>query len=637
MTSPNYTADLFSQLIDRLPHSLREELISDAVFQAEFGFAPLKIADFAGHQVRQDDLFAFIRKLSSNEQECGLPALDGSNIEVKARINEKGAAELYVKGAIFHISAAGLLALPVEDRLRILETEFQGRSIPKVDRELWIRKVKESTLSDDDFGRLQEMLEKSIEGQCWRINQSIQNGLEGGVTELLPDFRVIFDVVLPRWDGGSDIWTFLEGSLRQLRQILTEDEPSKIFSILGPSWVLPDTEVLGRLNGIEPTLIERAVSTAIVDCNDPYSLLFAFEVCIDHLGGIEHSDAAAQEILEKLFAKESEALFQDYFAAIQIAHLAALEARQDELAELWFRRLAVWTYAGFISREFRKFEFERKRFLSHVQAEVGNQLIFSGLVERWTDPYFRTTSLSPASIRGDILRRVEDLISRIPEGRVPQSWVEILQACREDVALVEKSYRFSSGPFSSFTSKESPLHPCDPKVEDYLRENGSGLSDAKYLARLQPIATLMNFSEEFFNEIVRRGIQASGTVSANEDSNDVFLTADLLAYLSGIRRREDLAGTAVLVAFTYNDKSNCKYSLLVLYNILAGSVAFSNFEDRAKFIEKHVLNLAYRRMNKDSASTCRRFIERLLLVNPSMQQYLSSAIACLRIAERSSH
>lgn len=526
---------LFALILQSLPATVRTSLLFDESFAAKFDFTPrfslpLGIAGPVDTHSLNDALRAAVagRKTALLIPEGGKP------FRVKLGLNKGGKITVRFRKNGFTFSDADLLSSDTQVRSRALKRVFAAKPLMPAEEDAWRAIARERAFTDHEFLLLLTALEATPEALYRRVQ--MPGPLDIG--SILPDEPQYFDRLLAPPNGAPDLRGFIDGGLiknrrqgikRHRKAILRRLAYAALWQPLIPFELLSAT--------IKPSDVEPLLSAA-----DPFSLLFAFELCCKFLQTNEAFFRFGSQLLEKLFDPTASTRRCYVFSAIALMTVANLrQAAKLPDTTLFWTRLAALTHAGVVTDALGERE-DAEQFFHWAGEHFYPAYRWHTMIDRRAAPRWSPDWISPDHLHAEIVGRVNQSVHAIPQDQRPQAWTSAVEAALNELLKTGNALSaFFPGPFEDFqpAAPTAEVPPVFQPINEAL-EKASNFSDVPNLAAM---AYSILLPEPALAAVLRILNLPLDEPITNDNHDAVFL--HLSAYIAGTARSE-LIATAVI-------------------------------------------------------------------------------------------
>lgn len=627
--------------IDKMSPSLRNSMLNDVNFKNRFGGNLISVMNFSNNTVPQNNALKFIEAVINGSELPKLIDIYGKDVNSNGIIHSDGSIEITIDKFTYTLHAAALLGGTKKIRNDTLNYLFTTFKVSKSMEQKWRKRVRKSPLSIDEYADLVGYIENRAEYIIKRIVNDIfqQNRID--FNTLIPEQESTFYDLLGDPKIKRDFNKYKDTVLYHQRKILinrcVKSDFEKSIELIGPSWIVPDENVIKLMLKQNEELLKNALYDASCYCCDPFTLIFILEICSKKVAGDPAYIKIGKGVLQKLNNADKNNIIQDFGIILPVVINKLTETRILAGQPLYFRRLAAWTWAGLISRHLSRYLFDRQRFVS----DFINQYIFksyaSGFVERWEAPYWRSEWITNHHLAALIQKRISLLISQhLKAEDVPIEWhTELKQYLKEDPNDELSLSFYLPGPIDGFSDSASPLVDCDKEIEDKLLEDDLCADAVSFVQKTLNLGYITNLSPEMIDRVKAESRCILDDKKSIISGNGVSNVIQALSHLSGIRRDSELAVLAADIARELTERNEGKTASLEFFFVVDAAGAFDEPDKRNDFIRDRLERLAFGKINQQEANICLDALENLIVADPELSMHFGRARAALRISSRS--
>jgi hypothetical protein len=470
---------LFALILDSLPAKVRTNLLFDESFAAKFDFTPrfsLPLGD-AG-PVDTASLNNALRAAVAGHKTALLVSQRGKPFRVQVGSNKSGQGTIQFKRNGFTFNDADLLSSNAQVRSQALKRVFAAKPLMQAEEDTWRAIARERAFTDHEFLLLLTALDATPEA----LHSRVQMPKSLDVGSILPDEQQYFDRLLAPQDGAPALRSFIDGGLinnrrrgikrhrkATLRRLAYAAlwQPLIPFDLLGPT--------------IKPSDLEPFLGAA-----DPFSLLFAFELCCKFLQANEAFLRLGTQLLEKLVDPTASTRRCFVFSAIALMTVTNLrQAAKLPDAPLFWTRLAALTHAGVVADALGERE-DAEQFFRWAAEHFYPAYRWHTMIDRREAPRWSPDWISPDHLHAEIVGRVNQAVYAVPEDQRPQAWASAVDTALGELAKTGKALSaFFPGPFEDFqpAAATAEVPPLLQPINEAL-EKASNFSDVSNLAAM---------------------------------------------------------------------------------------------------------------------------------------------------------
>jgi hypothetical protein len=534
-TEPDVRKARVAIAVEALPSSVRRYLLADDTFCAKFDIIPRFSFPLGDCTVETRSLNKALRAAIAGRRWTRLSPERGPAFRVKLGVRNGGQVTFEFKGRGFAFDDADLLSSELKTRSNALSRVFAARPIAPVEENAWRKIARQRDFTDREYLDLMTALEATPES----LSRRLQTRQELEVGSLMPEEPKYYERLLAPLRNAPDFPTFIGASLAESRRLGLKRHPKPTlrrvaFAALWQPLIPFDLLVPSlKLGDVEP----------LIQAEDPFSLLFAFELCCRLFQADSGFVRLGARVLQKLFEPGASKRRCHIFSALALVSMTTFRrVAKASTAPLYWVRLAALTQAGVLTDALGNIEDDEAFFRWSAERFYASYR-WQGIVDRRDAPKWNPEWISPDHLQAELLGRARIALYTLPEQDRPVPWLSAIETALGPLAETGRVLAtLFPGPFDDFKedSNASPepmaiFGDTEAQLEDaaYFNEV-SGLVPFAYLNRL-PQRTLANVLR-----ILNRPIEEPVT---NDDQDLTFL--HLCAYVAGVARSEAIA-TAVI-------------------------------------------------------------------------------------------
>jgi hypothetical protein len=436
---------LFTLILESLPPDVRTRLLMDEAFSETFDFAP-KFSFSLGSDCRVDmgSLNKALRTAVAGRKSAMLSRDTGAPFRVKLGLHKKGQATIRFKGHNFVFEEADLLSTGLKTRTKALRRALAAHPLTAVEEDSWTKIARERAFTDREHFLLRTALEATPEALYRRLR--VPRLLDVG--SIMPDEPQYYDRLIAPSVKASDLENFIAGELAESRrQLFKRHRKVALRRIAYTALQQPliPFDLLSR--SLTPSDVQP-----LLDAKDPFSLLFAFELCCR---AVNLADSAfvsvGTAVLARLFDPESSRRRCHVFSALALITVTNLR-RAEKLSEapLFWIRLVALTHAGLLADALGERE-DAEQFFHWAEENFYASYRWHSMVDRRDAPRWNSDWIRPDHLHAEIVGRVKNAIWAIAADQRPPDWVSAVEAAfGELIATGDALSAFFPGPFEDF-------------------------------------------------------------------------------------------------------------------------------------------------------------------------------------------
>lgn len=529
-TQGELQAALVALFIKPLPVSVQNNLLQDPEFCAKLGILPRFVCSLdREHTAYSDSLHGALRKAVNGEKSTSLELKGGTRELVKLGRRGDGTATLTITGREFAFSNADLLAASRKSRIAAIERVTSATPLLPYEEEKWRAVAERGPLTDAEYVEFTTALSATPEA----VHGELQQCQEFDASKLIPSEVHYYQRLVAPLESAVSLDAFIRGELDSSRRSLLERHRARTLRRMGFTalWQpLIPFDLLGSatISDVSPLL----------NSEDPFSLLFGFELCRDRLSADTGFSALGMAFLEKLLLDEKSVSNRcNIFSALALISSVKLRhAASASDAPLFWIRLAALTHAGVLTDALSDLS-ESERFLQWARESFYPTYFWHSVIDRRDAPQWKPDWINPDQLYAELVGRVLIAVHLIPEENRPSQWMSAIDGA---LARLEKSgnalgVRFP-GPFDDFREKSAlPTNAVFDEVEACL----DGASSLNAVPGLFALAYITQPSPRVVGNVIRIVNQTTDLPIVTDEQQMPFLR--LSAHIAASSRSEPLA------------------------------------------------------------------------------------------------
>ncbi|WP_375459486.1 hypothetical protein [uncultured Enterovirga sp.] len=444
-------------ILNGLPDRLRAPLLLDESFRRAVGIDPRFFFPLGAQlSVETRSLHNALRRAADGAQEAALELRDGQTCSAELGRSPGGAATLRLDHEGFSFPDADLLTADRAQRSAALDRVFGDRPLLPSEQAHWRAALATDPPGEAAYTQLMSDLAETPEA----LKRELLSAEVFDLETLIPDDRAYYERLIgpmaPLTGEGIS-----EARVAFWREMIQPSRPaalrrlafSAVWRRLIPFDVLEDVS-------------EQDVG-ALLLANDPFSLLFGFELCAARVARDAAYVALGTAFLERIVdtSEAGEDRFK-LFSAAAITVGARLHSRValSDAPQAW-SRLATLAHAGVIADALQE-RVNAEPFLAFVVENHLAAYMSQTVVDRREAPRWRPEWILPEHVRAELVGRVHGALLAVAEEHRPPAWIAITREATEFLGERKMGLAaFYPGPFDDLASSEQPLDEESPLGE----------------------------------------------------------------------------------------------------------------------------------------------------------------------------
>jgi hypothetical protein len=607
------------------PDTVRKALVADGAFTREFGLPIAKTLHFSSSLGVDAEQFAnALKKILAGQSSARVAVRGGKPITFKGKLGKDGSVTLATKGVSITDDNGGVLAPQKGVRIKAMERLLGETLLPSRRAAFWRDLVKQGPPSSSEFLDLIDECRAVPEVLHERIRQTRTLSLD----VLVPADLAYWRALLPEPGVGQAYDAYL-------RDTVTKERAHQLD--MNMRLAHARTSISGISQSLIPFDLLKSMGAAdleaLIGREDPFSLLFAFEVAARRAT----SDASLIEIgtraLDKLFGDKAKvraraALFSAC-AVLSVVGLQRIAAVRG--APLFWRRLLAFTHAGVLTNALGNNLGRAKGFNKWAFDRFGIRFFWASLAERRLAPRWWPEWIDPSCLHAEFVGRALIALHAIPEQQRPGQWQTVINDLQQEQAdRKQYAQMFFPGPVDDFQFSQGQLDPAlfNQAVEALSKglplDKIPGLLPFLHSARMSPQhvnlvgASLANTVEPHNAKEIPGFVNALQAAAQAAAANRAVAIADAVAQKA-------------LAVFLRADRIGQEKLLCI---IVDAANAMLDEHQHLSWLGERLERLAFECFTTEEADLVSGTIEWLFHVGPRYRPYLSRARAIAELFRR---
>jgi hypothetical protein len=493
--NPRERAELFRLIVNPLPPPARGRLLLDKEFYSQFDIAPKSWFPLGKEaEVEVKSLHNALRAAVSKRKSAAVELRNGQRARVKLELGKAGQAIVKLAQKKFAFSDADLLSCDKTTRMKALRRVFAQRPLDVPEQDRWYEIASKRSLEDDEFIALMMSLGATPEA----VRDAFREPQELNSDKLMPDEPNYYRRLVGRLEGSSSLREYIEAELAKGREALFQRYPQQALLRLGFTALWQPLIPFELLSSLQVRDL-----TSLLQAEDPFSLLFGFELCCRRSGKDADLVELGEAFLKKLLLEPKKSLGRcNLFCACAMISVTNLrQAAKAANAPLFWVRLAALTHAGVLADALQRLQ----DTLSFLRWATENRLanyLWHGVIDRRDAPRWNPEWISPEHLYAELVGRAQGALQLVAEDARPASWVSAIEGALDQLkSSGTLAAAYFPGPFDDF-SDTPPLSsgiPAFKEIEDEL-EKASHLGD---VPELEVLGYSVQPSDEVLASVLR--------------------------------------------------------------------------------------------------------------------------------------
>jgi len=604
-------------ILNSTPEAVRERLLADRVFAECMGVAITTTMHLSSTvKITANKFVEAVRTELAGARHVEIVTTAGEALNFEASLSN-GALKLVAKEHTIEHPFIEVLSPERDARLRAVERFAAEVLVGAQTAEHWREVLSERGFTPAEYMDFVRDGRATPEVLLARLQR--RRNLDPRA--MVPDGLNYWSTLLPMPEAGEGFPDFLKARLHPNQARMLALNPRLACSRIGYSAASRDVVPLDLLQNLDPQDLEPSV-----DKEDPFSLLFTFEVAANRLHGGSQWEDIGTRVLEKLFGnKEAFTGRCDLLSAgIVIAFARLAQLAEWKGAPLYWRRLAVLSQAGVVADALGNLR-EPAALREWAFKQVGSEYYWRALTDRREGPLWWTDAIEARTLKAFVAARFIQAMQKIDESRWPAAWRSVAEGMRKDT--LEPSERIMMafpGPLNDFVGYHRDLD------REVFEETLNTLRDRPFkIPGLRPFVHLAKLTEQDLSLL--REFVVRTALPPGDDARLYIAELAVIAHAAGTYRDVALADALADKAVTLFKQTEGIEREIVLSLLV--DAASANAEERTylAWVAQWFERLAFMSSSRQETDVVRNVLGSLISVDPKYRAYLSRARATLEI------
>lgn len=404
-------ASLAMKVMETFPGIIRDALISDAAFRAEYGLTIDAVISFgsSGLAFQRSKLMGAVRgAFRARRKQSVVVDQSGQSWTISLDKSEKPKRILLTCGQRCIVSVPLALLSPSKAvRLDVFRHEADRVGLPIADRRKWEAILSERAPDDHELGMIQDDVNATPLAVQGTINESLATG-SISLPRVIPHSALYYERLIGACVEGQNFDAYVASGLRELLQALAAWDPLRAFR----QALLLDWQPTIRLLVAAHAPIQAQIASVwneLADKGDMLSRAAAIETGL----GIAQSNATLREPLGHLieaFVTASPVAKVDPYELLsslitlvygEISHTRVLAAKPP-----YWRRLAAIAHAAMMARCIAQESGDVTQFLEWASTVRSQVFLLQCLVDLREEPLWVAELIQPDQLKNELGGRV---------------------------------------------------------------------------------------------------------------------------------------------------------------------------------------------------------------------------------------
>jgi hypothetical protein len=537
---------------------LQTAVLDDPTITSQLGIpVARRIKLVPGLLVDQTKLLDAVREATSGKDVAVTVEHNGQDVEAYVSIQTEGAARVRYAGQTLLCGHALLLADEVARRETYLESVLASCTLSTRSMRQARELVAKPRVSNDDFRELTDLLGSSLEEFARQLKHQAETTGALKECDFLPRDSRHWEHIAGSRKESVTLRNFVEQDLAQERRLRLTSSSRQAFLTLSLSFASPELVPHALLDEWEAQDVLKMIED-VVDCDDHFSLVGAFEICAHRLLQDARFAALGERILERLIGDMArlEALCAVFAASFVLAtaRLAISEATYDQ--PVFWRRLAAAGHASLVVRALGVADLEaedapHKVLFPWALNQRRDEYFLSAYADMAVEPRWRPDWIAPRMLVADAFGRIAAAIHPLAPDMLPEGWQMRITHAR---SWIDDRHLGVFGQFPAILqgARVTDTPELDAESEAHAQEHWQRLQDVpsiENLLRAEAAVAILGPRRDAALGILKavRGID----VALIEDPGDLRHALAFAAHFAALTQDAQLGGAVVERCFDW--------------------------------------------------------------------------------------
>lgn len=401
--------------------------------------------------VETQSLHAALQAGLAGKKSAAVKLKNGPDAQAKLSSRAGGKVKLTIGNERLLFNDVDMLSGERQVRIDALSRVFLSQTLRADEQQNWHNVIYERCPNHREFFKMLTELSATPEA----FHSEIQKPDDLSVERMMPSDPNYYSRLTANLGKSENFNSFIDTELFEARSSLLRLNRSQAIRRMAFSalWQpLIPFELLGQLTTKEVSIL--------LEAEDPFSLLFGFELCRALLANDSLFVQLGANFLEKLFgnAELSQRRFEVFSACAIITVNKVHQFAKAADKPVFWTRLAALTHARVLANGLGHLP-DSQGFLKWSTSNFWPQYFWGGLADRRISPKWRSEWITPRHLFAEVLGRANNTIFMLEEHQRPSSWISSLEAANQKLVADGMSVATSfPGPFDDFKSLEENLN-----------------------------------------------------------------------------------------------------------------------------------------------------------------------------------
>lgn len=569
-------AALAGFVLEPLPAAIRGELIRDQAFNAKLGISPKFWLPLTTSVAAESaSLHNALRSAVNGQTSATLDLQDGRREQVKLRRLKGGTVSIGLQEMMCSFANVDSLASNQRTRRQAVRRVLAATPLMPSEEDTWLSLSHDRALTEREYIDFMSDLRDTPEALHTELRQPQELS---GETLCPDDIRYFERLVGPR-PISVDLNAYIGSELAIARAEFYKRHSAHALRRMGFS---------ALWESLNPFTLLRSIQVAdaklLLKAEDPYTLLFGFELCSTHFDCDPQFVDLGRSFLDKLLLddKRSMARCTVFSAAALISTVMLRRVGEVDDTPLFWTRLAALAHAGVITDALAALP-DSDNFFSWASRNFYGTYTWYGTIDRRDSPRWKPDWIAPDQVYAELVGRALSTIHAHPSERRPVEWTAAVDAV---VAKLQKDgtalQAFFPGPFDDYRDvlPEASNNELFRKIEETL-ETADTLDAVPMLFAL---AYSTRCSDAVASHVLRvLSLPWHQSITADPEQQMVYL--QLCAHLAASCRSVPIANAVINRCLTEVRRKEGGQDVMTLVGImLEACAAMPKPEDHRRFL-----------------------------------------------------
>jgi hypothetical protein len=625
--------------LELFPPSVRQSLVSDRAFCAEYGLiVDAKVSLGKGAiSLDRKEFFSTVRSVLTNAQstatiqdgagaQWSVAATDGPDLPV---------ISLSRPGKSYSITNLFVLSPDASARLAALEKWAARMRLPEAATERWRSILKERPLENDEVNEFGFDVNLTVVGAQQHIRSEIESG-SSEIETLVPRKAAYYDRLVGEYDGSENIEAYAANAgKKHLAEIIADHSGEGLMAALLLSSHSLLVSAIPSV-GLECDTLDRALDN-LADEGDHWSRLGVLELGLRLLQNEPQIELHLTRVASKLLEDKDESGANRYKILSALFVLVDGElSRTKILANRppFWRRLAALAQASLIERQLIAAEVECEPFVKWAFQARGQNFYIQSLYDLREEPRWLPAFNSPEQLRAEFVGRVVNAAHAHRDHIGDGDLFHLLLGDGDSSFSSQIKFPFAhfAGPLEGGTTSKTDL--LAELKEDILEKLGAEHTSVSSFITLINCATIFKIDASYAELAAKALREANYRLRTGDQEPNWFALISGLAHVAAVTRNTVLADGVWRLGrrwrqMTKNEPTP-RWSEELFRIAMVAAASHSSIESWCRVVGEWLSELAFLEENREGAARLLSHIGVLLDIVPQLWITCGKAEAALR-------